>query len=153
MTGRRNFETINEKELPEDFEQTRRFLNLVLETGRMNGAYVDTDLRHTWVHNSATEPPDEEILGKTDDELFSEEMAEPTMNIKREAIDIESHVEREFTFVKPWGQNRYRAAAEPLSDADGTVEGAMFAAIDISDRYHSSNGRQTPYTLSIPTGR
>lgn len=126
---------MNQDELTADFEQTRRFLTLVLETGRMNGAYVDTDLRHTWVHNSVPEPPEGEILGKTDEEMFSEEIAEPTTSIKREAIDTESHVEREFTFIKPWGQNRYRAAAEPLYDADGDVEGAMFAAIDISDRY------------------
>jgi len=126
---------MNGSELHGDPERTRRFLELVLKTGEMNGAYVDTDLRHTWVHNSAPEPPDEEILGKTDAELFSEEMAEPTMSIKREAIETESHVGREFTFIKPWGQNRYRAAAEPLYDGDGEVEGAMFAAIDFSDRY------------------
>ena len=125
---------MNEAELPGDDEETRQFLELVLETGRMNGAYVDTDLRHTWVHNSAPEPPESEILGKTDAELFSEEMAKPTMQIKQDAIGTESRVEREFTFIKPWGQNRYRAAAEPRYD-DGEVTGAMFTAIDISDRY------------------
>jgi PAS domain S-box-containing protein len=118
-----------------DPQQMRQFLNFVLETGRMNAASVDTDLRHTWVHNSSPEPPDEEILGKTDAELFSEEMAEPTTTIKREAIETESRVEREFTFVKPWGQQRYRAAAEPIRGADGSVEGAAFAATDVSDGY------------------
>lgn len=126
---------MNVGELPGDPKRTRRFLELVLRTGEMNGAYVDTNLRHTWVHNSAPEPSDEEILGKTDAELFSEEMAEPTRNIKRKAIETESHVERKFTFVKPWGQNRYHAAAEPLYDGNGDVEGAMFAAIDLSDKY------------------
>jgi PAS domain S-box-containing protein len=115
--------------------RTRRFLRLVLETTRTNGAYVDTDLRHEWVHNPASEPPEEEILGRTDEELFSAEMAAPTTRIKREAIETGSRVEREFTSVRPWGQSRYRAAAEPLYDAAGDVEGAMFAATDVSDRY------------------
>ena len=125
---------MSESELPDDDEQLRRFLELAIETGRMNGAYVDTDLRHRWVHDSAIEPPTAEPLGKTDAELFSSEIAEPAMQIKQDAIDTESRVEREFTSVKPQGQRRYRGAAEPLYD-DGEVDGAMFAAADISDRY------------------
>lgn len=101
----------------------------------MNAAFVDTDLRHTWIHNSAPEPPEEAILGKTDAELFDADVAEPTMEIKRKAIETESRVENSFTFIKPWGQNRYRAAAKPLYDDGENVEGAMFAAIDLSDRY------------------
>jgi PAS domain S-box-containing protein len=116
----------------EDPDRTRRFLDLVLDMGRINGAYVDTDLRHTRVHNSASEPPESEIIGSTDAELFSEEAAAPTTRLKREAIDTQSRVEDEFTFVKPWGQRRYRAAAEPLYDDDGGLEGAMFAAMDVS---------------------
>jgi PAS domain S-box-containing protein len=57
------------------------------------------------------------------------------VRIKREATETESRVEDTFTFLKPHRQNRYRAAAEPLYDSDGEVDGAMFAAIDISDRY------------------
>ncbi|UVE49523.1 PAS domain-containing sensor histidine kinase [Haloferax larsenii] len=123
------------KDSRRELERTKRFLNLVLETGEMNGSKVDTDLRHTWVHNSSPEPPEAEILGKTDEELFPSDISQPTTELKRDAIETESRVEREFTFVKPWGQNRYRAAAEPLYDANDDVEGAMFAAIDLSDRY------------------
>ncbi|WP_267639791.1 PAS domain-containing protein [Haloarchaeobius amylolyticus] len=118
-----------------DPERIERFLELVLDTGEMNGAFVDTDLRHTWVHNSGPEPAPEEVIGKSDAELFSEEVAAPTMDIKREAMETESRVEREFTLVEPWGQHRYRAAAEPLYDESGAAEGAMFTAIDLSERY------------------
>lgn len=122
-------------DLQQNPERMKQFLKLVLETGQLNGAFVDTDLRHTWIHNTAPEPPEEEILGKTDADLFSEEMAEPTMNIKRKAIESASHVEEEFTFVKPWGQNRYKAAAKPIFDEGDAIEGAMFTAIDISEKY------------------
>jgi len=126
---------MSDEALAHELAQTKRYLQLVLETGRMNGAYVDRDLRHTWVHNDGREPPESEILGKTDAELFDEEMARPTMALKREAIETESRVEREFTLVKPWAQHRYRAAAEPLRDENGDIEGAMFAAVDSSDQY------------------
>jgi len=122
-----------------DRARLTRFLDVVLDTAAVTGAFVDTDLRHTWVHNPAPAPTEEEILGQTDADLFPADIAEPTMAIKREAIDTASRVEREFTFVKPWGQHRYRAAAEPLYDADGAVEGAMFTAVDISDRYQLLN--------------
>jgi PAS domain S-box-containing protein len=126
---------MSEEELRRELRRTKRFLELVLEVGEMNGAIVDRDRRHTWVHNDASEPPEDEIIGKTDAELFSEEMAAPTTRLKRAAMETESRVQREFTFVKPSGPNRYRAAAEPIYDADEEVAGAMFGATDLSDRY------------------
>ena len=127
---------MSESELRRELDRTKRFLQLVLETGEMNASLVDTDLRHTWVHNSAPEPEESEIIGKTDEDLFPSDVAKPTTEIKLAAIETESRVEREFTFLKPQGQNRYRAAAEPLrDDDDGDVTGAAFAAVDLSDRY------------------
>ena len=128
-------ETDSPDRLRHELDRMGQFLNLVLETGRMNGAYVGPDLRHTWVHNDDPEPTTEEILGRTDAELFPERAAEPTMAIKRDAIDAEGRVEREFSFAKPDEIRRYRAAAEPLYGEEGEVEGAMFAAVDVSDRY------------------
>ena len=130
---------MGEAPLERELERTKRLLRLVLETGALNAAYVDRDRRHTWVHNSSDEPSEEEILGRTDMELFDEGMARPTSDIKQDAMESESRVNREFTFIKPWGQNRYRAAAEPLYDETGDVEGAMFAAVDISEQYRLLN--------------
>jgi PAS domain S-box-containing protein len=130
---------MGEAPLERELERTKRLLRLVLETGALNAAYVDRDRRHTWVHNSSDEPSEEEILGRTDMELFDEGMARPTSDTKQDAMESESRVNREFTFIKPWGQNRYRAAAEPLYDETGDVEGAMFAAVDISEQYRLLN--------------
>lgn len=44
----------------------------------------------------APEPSQEEILGRTDEELFPSEMAQPTTQIKRESLDSKHRVEREF---------------------------------------------------------
>jgi PAS domain S-box-containing protein len=113
----------------------RRFIDLILDTTEANGALVDADYRHTWVHSNDPEPPADEILGKTDDELFADDVADPTMAVKREAIGTASRAESEFSFVKPWGQKRYRAAAEPVRDDDDEVTGAMFVATDLSEQY------------------
>ena len=118
-----------------DAAQLARFVDLLLETGRANAALVDEDLRHEWVHNAADEPPEEEILGRTDAEVFDDDVAAPTTAVKRAAVETESHVEETFTFVKPWGQRRYRAGAIPRYDADGDLAGAAFAAVDLSERY------------------
>jgi len=125
--------------LERELERTKRLLRLVLETGELNAAYVDRDHRHTWVHNSSDEPPENLLLGRTDAELFDEGVARPTTELKRDAMESESRVDREFTLFRPRGQNRYRAAAEPLYDEAGDVEGAMFAAIDISEQYRLLN--------------
>ncbi|MFB6192518.1 MAG: ATP-binding protein [Haloarculaceae archaeon] len=112
-----------------------RFLKLVLETGGINGAIVDTDLRRTWIHSSAPGPPADGDLEEPDAELFSGGMSPPATSMTREAVEAESRVEGTFSFVDRRGQHRYRAAAEPLYGADDALEGAMFAAIDLSDSY------------------
>lgn len=122
-------------DLQRELREARTLLDLALRTGQMVGAIVDGDLRHTWIHNPAPEPSQEEILGRTDEELFPSEMAQPTTQIKRESLDSGHRVEREFYFRKPWGIERYRAAAEPLKDENGRLYGAAFAAVGLSDRY------------------
>jgi signal transduction histidine kinase len=120
---------------PADCERTLALLELALETAGMNAALVDTDLRHRWVHNDAPEPPESEIIGQTDTDLYDAGVADETTALKRDAIDRESRVEREFTLVKPTGQNRYRAAAEPTYDDDGAVDGARFVAVDVTESF------------------
>jgi len=115
-------------------QRARALLELVLELGELNAAVVDTELRHQWVHNAGSEPPESSILGKTDADLFSEELAAPATAIKREAIETATRVEREFTFQKPWGYKQYRGAAAPILE-EGQVDGAIFAATDLTDEY------------------
>lgn len=122
-------------DLQRELREARTLLDLALHTGQMVGAIVDGDLRHTWIHNPAPEPSHEEILGRTDEELFPSELSQPTMQIKRESLASGHRVEREFYFRKPWGIERYRAAAEPLKDEKGRPYGAAFTAIGLSDRY------------------
>ncbi|RYJ08669.1 PAS domain-containing protein [Halogeometricum borinquense] len=126
---------MTENALRRELQRTERFLELVLETGRMNGSFVDTELRHTWVAKPTLGVSKEEIIGKTDAELFTDAVSGPVMEAKREAIETESHVEREFTSIHSSRQNRYRIAAEPIYDTDDKLEGAMCAAIDLSGQY------------------
>jgi PAS domain S-box-containing protein len=96
---------------------------------------LDTDLRYEWVHNPNPEPPEDEILGKRDDELYPAADAAPTMALKRAALEEDRRVEREFVFQKPRGPVAYRAAAEPVHADDGGQTEVLFTAFDRSERY------------------
>jgi PAS domain S-box-containing protein len=116
-------------------DRSERLLDLVLETGEVVAAVLDTDLRHEWIHNPDPEPPEGEILGKRDDELYPAADAAPTMALKRAALEEDGHVGREFVFQKPRGPVAYRAAAEPVHCDDGEQVGVLFTAFDRTERY------------------
>ncbi|MFC7228486.1 PAS domain-containing protein [Salinirubellus salinus] len=116
-------------------DRSERLLDLVLETGAVVAAGLDTDLRHEWVHNPNPDPPEAEILGKRDDELYPPSDADPTMALKRVALEEDRRVDREFVFQKPWGPVAYRAAAEPTHDEAGEQTGVLFAAFDRTEQY------------------
>jgi signal transduction histidine kinase len=118
-----------------EHERDSRLLRQLLGTGGdIAAARVDRDLRHTWVHNPNPEPPEADVIGRRDDELFPADDADPTMRLKYEAIETGERVAAEFTFDKPWGERHYEASAEPIYE-DGEVVGASFVAFDVTEQH------------------
>lgn len=126
---------MSETELRRELDRTRRLLALVLDTGEMKAGIVGEELRHEWVSDAVAGPSDEEIRGKTDEDVLPPGIASHTSELKREAMETASRVEREFTSVDGSDQRRYRVAAEPRYDGDGRVDGALCAAADLTPQY------------------
>lgn len=110
-----------------------------LVDGTLRGSNVavftqDRDLRYTSVSKPLFGCDSAEMLGRTDDEILSAEIAAEMVAIKREVLangrpkDAEIRVDRER--ARHW----YDLHIEPLRDVRGAITGLTCAAVDITER-------------------
>ncbi|MFN6570859.1 PAS domain S-box protein [Dendronalium sp. ChiSLP03b] len=102
----------------------------------------DRDLRYRWIHNPQSKETSEEIIGKSDYELFPASIAEQLTTIKRRVV--ESGVSnREEVRVTVSGETRYYdLLVKPLKDAENSIQGITCAAVNISERRVVQRDRQ-----------
>ena len=94
----------------------------------------DNVLRYTWIHNPGVQFSVEEILGKTDADLFSEEEAANLMAIKRQVLASGKRVRQEIQTTIDGKPHFYDLNVEPLHDVGGNIIGITGAMMDISGR-------------------
>jgi PAS domain S-box-containing protein len=99
----------------------------------------DRALRYTWVGKALAGLAPDALLGKTDAELFSPDIAEAAMAVKRRALETGGRAEAELDLpadaaVENSPPRRWELTAEPLRDAGGDVTGITCAALDVTER-------------------
>ncbi|MBD2521731.1 PAS domain S-box protein [Nostoc sp. FACHB-133] len=94
----------------------------------------DRDLRYQWIHNPQGLDTAEEMLGKSDDELFPASVAEQLKAIKLRVIETGIST-REEVYLTTCGEYRYYdLLVEPLKDTDNSIHGVTCAAVNITER-------------------
>jgi PAS domain S-box-containing protein len=93
----------------------------------------DSDLRHTWICNPQLGYSVEEILGKTDADLHSEEDTSRLTVIKRGVLES-GYGAREVVEVTRGETRFYDLTVEPLRDLSGLVTGITCVVVDITER-------------------
>ncbi|MEH2084259.1 MAG: PAS domain S-box protein [Nostoc sp.] len=94
----------------------------------------DRDLRYQWIHNPQGLDTAEEMLGKSDDELFPASVAEQLQAIKLKVIETDVATRQE-VYLTIGGENRYYdLLVEPLRDADNSILGITCAGVNITER-------------------
>ncbi|WP_017715096.1 hybrid sensor histidine kinase/response regulator [Kamptonema formosum] len=93
----------------------------------------DLNLRYTWIQNPPLGYSVEEVLGRTDAELFPPENAEILSAIKRRVIETGMGVREEIRTAKNGKTFYCDLTVEPLRDSNGSVRGITGAIADISD--------------------
>ncbi|MEH2314140.1 MAG: PAS domain S-box protein [Nostoc sp.] len=93
----------------------------------------DRDLRYQWIHNPQGLDTTEEMLGKSDDELFPV-VAEKLRAIKLKVLET-GVATREDVYLTIGGEDRYYdLLVEPLRDADNSIQGITCAGVNITGR-------------------
>jgi PAS domain S-box-containing protein len=94
----------------------------------------DLDLRYTWIYNSTFNFTPEEIIGKSDSDIFSSEDAKKLILIKKQVINTGIGIRKEVTITTNNKRNFYDLTIEPLFSAQGKIEGITCAALDFTER-------------------
>lgn len=131
----------------ESFDQRLRDLNehvdLAIRGTNVSVFGQDLDLRYTWIRNPLVGFEREQMLGKSDAELFSPSVAAALTRVKRAAIDRN---ETQFAEVEMYHDGKHRwfeLWADPVSSQTGTVEGLACAAVEITSRKQDEEQMRT----------
>jgi len=92
----------------------------------------DRDLRYTWVYNTPPAFSESELIGKTDADLFSPDVARELTAIKRRVLDTGEGARREVRVVIGERSEYYELTIEPVYGASGEITGISGSAHDIT---------------------
>jgi PAS domain S-box-containing protein len=123
------------KRSEEVLRDSDRRLQVATASAGMTVFAQDRDLRFTWLHNPQILGR-QQVLGKTDLDLFPREFAEQLIELKRRALESGERVREEVTGKFDGKEHTFDLILEPLKDADGNVEGLTGAALDTTARRH-----------------
>ena len=91
----------------------------------------DRDLRYTWIAGPRGDEASR-MLGRTDDELYTSAEQTTVVGLKRRVLETGEPEDCEVSYISPDRRALFALHIDPLLAADGTVEGVMCTAVDIS---------------------
>jgi PAS domain S-box-containing protein len=106
----------------------------VLRGSRITVFTQDRALHYTSISNSLCGHSENDILGRTDLDLFPGRAAEAMSALKREVLESGEQRRGEVPLQDSSADRWFDLHIEPLRDESGTVDGVACAAIDISKR-------------------
>ncbi|WP_254545811.1 bacterio-opsin activator domain-containing protein [Halomarina pelagica] len=105
----------------------------VARNGAVGASRTDAELRYSRVYRPLVDGvPEAEMLGKRDDDIYPAEVASRLREPKEAARDSGEVVEREMTLPDGDDDRTYRQVVAPIRGRDGTVEGVMDVAYDVT---------------------
>ncbi|CAL5049041.1 unnamed protein product [Urochloa decumbens] len=116
------------------------FLHLVLQSAPIVIAHQDADLRYRFIFNHYPTLADEDVIGKTDYEIWSGEGIEEMNTVKREVMATGIATKREFVLNTPvFGAKTFVTYIEPVFSKVGETIGVNSVAMDITDQVKRRN--------------
>ncbi|WEK51712.1 MAG: PAS domain-containing protein [Candidatus Kaistia colombiensis] len=95
----------------------------------------DTNLVFTWAYDPRRGPTAEEVVGKTDADLFAADVAPSVADAKRNVVESGKGTSLNVV-VKADGASQYlRLSIEPLRDSTGEIIGLTSAVVDLTERH------------------
>lgn len=93
----------------------------------------DADLRYTWVHNMPMSDSEKKVMGKTDEELYSQEEADRLTQIKTRVLITGTALRSEVQISFAGERFVYDLTVEPVRNELGQIAGITGAAMDITE--------------------
>ncbi|NIK50146.1 sensor histidine kinase [Variibacter gotjawalensis] len=92
----------------------------------------DKDLRYTWAYNPDTQSSGSQIEGQTDEDMLPPTERDFIIALKRKVIETGKPASHEVNYLLPDRSSLVSLHIDPRIAPDGTVDGIVCAALDIS---------------------
>jgi PAS domain S-box-containing protein len=101
--------------------------------------FQNSELRYTRVCNPLPGMGGEDIIGKTDDELFSPENAACLIELKKRALRGTTLIKKEVSLTHEGEEFCFELSVEPVRDKTGEVTGIAGVMVDVTERKRVEN--------------
>ncbi len=125
------------REAEEALRASEERFRLALADSHITVFNQDRDLRYTWVYNPVLGLSPEEMLGKTDAELWPPAQAALLDEIKRPALEMGQSRRGEVAIRNGAETRVFDLTAEPRYDLAGDITGIICVSVDVTDRKQS----------------
>ncbi|XP_010928625.1 probable histidine kinase 1 [Elaeis guineensis] len=123
------------EELSQILKRADNFLHFILQTAPVVIGHQDKELRYRFIYNHFPRLEEEDIIGKTDEEIFSGAGVKEIQDFKREVLERGSPAKREITFDTPlFGSKTFMIYVEPVFSKTGDRIGVNYMGMDVTDQ-------------------
>ncbi|KAG8495282.1 hypothetical protein CXB51_012891 [Gossypium anomalum] len=123
------------EELSQVLKRADNFLHFVLQTAPVVFGHQDKELRYRFIYNHFPSLQEEDILGKTDVEIFTGSGVKESQDFKKEVMDKGLPAKREITFeTELFGSKTFLIYVEPVFSKAGETIGINYMGMDITDQ-------------------
>ncbi|KAI3501707.1 hypothetical protein L1887_29674 [Cichorium endivia] len=123
------------EELSQILKRADNFLNFVLQNAPVVVGHQDNELRYRFLYNHFPSLGEEDIIGKTDVEIFEGGGVKESQDFKREVLERGIPGKREITFESElFGAKTFLMYVEPVFSKDGEKIGVNYMGMEITDQ-------------------
>ncbi|KAF6149072.1 hypothetical protein GIB67_018650 [Kingdonia uniflora] len=123
------------EELSQILKRADNFLHFVLQNAPVVIGHQDKDLRYRFIYNHFPSLQEEDIIGKTDVEIFSGAGVKESQDFKKEVMERGLPAKREITFdTGLFGSKTFLIHVEPVFNKAGDTIGVNYMGMDMTDQ-------------------
>ncbi|XP_010548554.1 PREDICTED: histidine kinase 5-like [Tarenaya hassleriana] len=123
------------EELSQILKRADSFLHFVLQNAPVVVGHQDKDLKYRFIYNKFPSLQEEDILGKSDIEIFTGAGVKESQEFKREVLEKGLPAKREITFdTELFGLKTFLIYVEPVFNKVGETIGINYMGMEITDQ-------------------
>ncbi|KAK6129788.1 hypothetical protein DH2020_036462 [Rehmannia glutinosa] len=123
------------EELSQVLKRADNFLHFVLQNAPVVIGHQDKELRYRFIFNHFPSLGEQDIIGKTDVEIFSGAGVKESQDFKREVLERGLPAKREITFeTELFGSKTFLIYVEPVFSKAGETIGVNYMGMEVTDQ-------------------
>ncbi|XP_020239078.1 histidine kinase 5 [Cajanus cajan] len=123
------------EELSQILKRADNFLHFILQNAPVVIGHQDKELRYRFIYNHFPSLQEEDIIGKTDVEIFTGSGVKESQDFKREVMEKGLPAKKEITFeTELFGSKTFLIYVEPVFSKAGETIGINYMGMEITDQ-------------------